>query len=84
MGTEHTFVAISFTGTDGIKLKTTTMDAVLKYDKLDKERTINDPSTYEVTVSGEAVSDNKLILLPKVQIIVATKSAQAGISSNFI
>ena len=80
-------VALTFVGTDGIMTKTTTMNAIKKYNGLG---TVLDLSTFKSIVSGRgdistsANSTENEVCLPKIQCIVATKSAQAGINGLWL
>ena len=71
-------MAHSFTGTDGIMLKTTTIDAVSRYDQCDG------PGTMLLDRNNEVVEDDQPVELPKIQFLVSTKSAQCGISSKWL
>ena len=79
----------SFVGTDGITMKATMMDAIKLYDVLDGEGTVLDASSHR-SIVGDATdnqtrsSDATPVVLPKIQIILATKSAEAGINSKFL
>ena len=78
-------VPMPFVGTDGIMMKTTTMDAVKMYADLDGEGTMLDPSSYREIAEGRVTSvDGNEVALPKIQIILATKSAEAGINGRFL
>ena len=76
-------VSQTFVGTDGIMMKNTTMDAAKLYDILDGEGTILDTSSYAGIARDEMVEDEE-VKLPKIQCIVATKSAEAGINGKFL
>ena len=72
-----------FIGTDGIMLKTTTMDAVKTYPDLEGEGIVLAPSSPRRIMEGNYREDNdNSVTLPKIQIIVATKSAEAGINGK--
>ena len=72
-----------FVGTDGIMLKTTTMDAVKTYPDLEGEGTVLEPSSHQRIVDGTyGEDDDESVSLPKIKIIVATKSAEAGINGK--
>ena len=83
-----------FVGTDGIMMKVTTMDAIKDYASLDGPGTILDPSSYRSIVGQAAVghrldigsrdSDKEPVTLPKIQIIITTKTAEAGINSKYL
>jgi superfamily II DNA helicase RecQ len=62
-------VAMSFTGSDGLILKTALMAAFTNFDSLD---------------GGPVVNDDGSVCLPCIQIIVGTQSINAGVSSNFV
>jgi superfamily II DNA helicase RecQ len=76
-------IAQAFVGTDGIMMKTTTMDAIKMYDDLSGEGTVLDPSSYR-SIIGSTSSTDDVVELPKVQCVVATKSAQAGINGVWL
>ena len=72
-----------FVGTDGIMLKTTTMDAVKMYTDLEGEGTVLVPSSHRPIVDGTYGEDNnESVSLPRIQITVATKSAEAGVNGK--
>ena len=75
-------VSQTFVGTDGIMMKSTTMDAMKLYDSLDGEGTILESSSY-VRIAKDEMTDEEEVQLPKIQCIVATKSAEAGINGKF-
>ena len=80
-------IAMAFVGTDGIMMKTTTMDAIANYEHLSGEGTVYESPRFETLFdkgTDQCDISGTNIELPKVQIIVATKSAQAGISSNHL
>ena len=80
-------VSRSFFGTDGIMMKTTTMDAIKIYDVLEDEGTVLDPSSRHSIIRNATAnqsSDNTPIALIKIQVILAAKSAGAGISGKFL
>ena len=71
-------VSMLFVGTDGIVLKTTTMDAVKAYPDLEGEGAVLAPSSQPSIVDGTYGEDNdKSVSLPKIHIIAATKSARS-------
>ncbi len=73
----------AFVGTDGIMMKTATMDAIKNYANLDGEGTLLDPSMFDSIANGTSARRNdedEQVVLPKVQCIIATKSAEAGIN----
>ena len=91
-------VARSFTGHDGIKMKTTSMDLFTGYtaddapsdtESIDSDSpiiqlsTLNRNARHKAATEGTAV-DNGNAKLHEIQILCATKSAECGISSNHI
>ena len=62
-------VAMSFTGSNGLILKTALMSAFTNFLSL---------------TSGPVVHDNGTVSLPCIQILVGTQSINAGVSSNFV
>ena len=87
-------VSHPFVGTDGIMMKASTMDAIKKYDTLEGEGTILDPKSHRAiiqstcstfpTLSGDNDFLKDIVRLPKMQCILATKSAEAGINGKFL
>ena len=86
-------IAHSFTGGDGIMMKTTTMDAIMNFENLDGEGTVLDPTMISNTTASSSASNNvtstasnadDVIHLPKIQILVGTKSIQCGVSGDHI
>lgn len=73
-------IAQAFVGTDGIMMKTTTMDAIKKYDECEGIGSVLDPASYRSIASGDIPADGEEIRLPKVQCIIATKAAEAGVN----
>ena len=79
-------VPLTFVGTDGVMVKTATMDATKKYPELTGLVTVLDSSTSKSIVRGlghKSMSTNRTedeVCLPKIRCIVAIKSAQAGIN----
>ena len=76
-------VSQTFVGTDGIMMKSTTMDVIKSYDTLDDEGTILESSSY-VGIAKDEMPNEEEVELPKIQYIVATKSAEAGINGKFL
>jgi hypothetical protein len=62
-------VAMSFTGSDGLILKTALMSAFTNFLSL---------------TAGPVVHDDGTVSLPCIQILVGTQSINAGVSSNFV
>jgi superfamily II DNA helicase RecQ len=62
-------VAMSFTGSDGLMLKTVLMEAFTKYDVLN---------------GGPIIHDDGTVSLPCIGILCGTNSVNAGVSSNFV
>ena len=67
------------------------MDAIKKYDTLSCEETVLDPTTYGSIIKHKVEAESLLnemnkdtLKLPKIQCIVATKSAKAGINGKFL
>ena len=60
--------AQSFTGGDGLKMKTELMDAFTRFGKLQGLAGINDEGT---------------VKLPKISIMIATSAANSGVGSNY-
>ena len=76
-------VAMPFVGTNGIMQKTTTMDGIKLYSTLDGEGTVLDPASYKSIAEGHCRWEgSEDVKLPKIQVIVATKSAEAGINGT--
>ena len=76
-----------FVGTNGIMMKAATMDAIKNYNNLDGKGTVLDKSTHRSTVDSGLVRDPTIdapVRLQKVQRILATNSAEAGINGNFL
>lgn len=67
-------VAVPFVGTDGIMMKTANMDAIKNYASCHGHGTILDPGAPSSQTSSLGIA------LPKVQLVIATKSAEAGIN----
>ncbi len=72
-------VTLSFVGTDGIMMKSASMDAIKNYSHLNGKCTVLLPSSYEsiakfndTAASGDVRSINNAVELPKVQCILAT------------
>ena len=66
-------------------MKTTTMDAVKNYADLDGEGTMLNPSMYRAVAEENLTRvDDEEVVLPKIQIVVATKSAEAGINGKWL
>ena len=61
--------AQSFTGGDGLKMKTSLMDAFTRFGDLDGIARINDDGT---------------VSLPRISILTATSAANSGVSSNYL
>ena len=78
----------SFVGTDGIMLKTTNLDGIKEYDTMEGEGTILKPSSYADIARGMSTTrtteTEEQVRLPKIQIVVATKSAEAGINGKHL
>ena len=81
-------VSHPFVGTDGVMMKGPTMVAIKRYDTLEGEGTILDPKSYQSIIdtssSFSPTSSDDVVRLPKIQCILATKSAEAEISSKFL
>ena len=66
------------------------MDAIKRYNELTGAGTVLDSSLFTSTVGGQGDSTTNMddnedeVYLPKIQFIVATKSAQAGINSLWL
>ena len=77
-----------FVGTDEIMLKTTNLDGIKHYSTLEGNGTVLLPSTYPTIARsmtrGNSTDIDDKILLPKIQIVVATKSAEAGINGKHL
>ena len=76
-----------FVETDGIMTKVATMDAIKNYDDLDGEETVLDKVTYQSVVDPVRVTCPTLdtpMQFPKIQLILAAKSAEAGINGKFL
>ena len=79
-----------FVGTYGVITKTTTMDTIRLYNDLSGPGTVLDSSSFlsivhcprDRTANVDTIDDE--VLPPKIQCIVATKSAQAGINSLWL
>ena len=56
------------------------MDVVKPYSDLEGKRTVLEPSSYQEIVEGTCMTEGgAAVVLPKIQIGIATKSAKAGI-----
>ena len=56
------------------------MEVVKLYSDLEGERTVLEPSSYQEIVEGTCMTEGgAAVVLPKIQIGIATKSAKAGI-----
>lgn len=76
-------VAQAFVGTNGIMMKTAMMDNITNYASCDSEGTMLHPSMHRSIVTGDDVDNgNDGVKLPKVQFIIATKAAKAGVNGH--
>ena len=74
-----------FVGTNGIMMKAATMDKIKNYDDLDGEGTVLDKATHRSVADPGLVrgpTAGAPVRLPKIQLILATKSAEAGINGK--
>lgn len=77
-------VSQPFVGTDGVILKSATMAAIKDYVNLDGECTLLNVASYRSIVDQSSSPADEEIRLPKVQIILATKSAEAGVNGKLL
>ena len=80
-------VSQPFVGTDGIMSKLTTVHAVKNYENLEGKGTVLDTTSYQFIVDGASNNtqpDNISVSLPKIQVLLVTKSAEVGINGKYI
>ena len=68
-------------------VKAATIDAIKNYDDLDGKSMVLDEATHQSTVDPVLVNCPTLdtpVQLPKIQLILTTKSAEAGINGKFL
>ena len=85
-------VSHPFVGTDGVMMKAPTMIAIKNYDTLEGEGTILNDNSYKSIIdrsstfssTSSQTSSDEVVRLPKIQCILATKSAEAVINGKFL